>query len=134
MKATANSLNVKQSFSSSTTLGGRQTAAIECIRRHGPLTCEQLVEKMNLRKNHKPAVVCSFLSSLRRRGLVETVAMPEGAARRYREKNPLGPIPTVHTLTSSALGMRRALAAVDGTGNRLGVIVTEAPAPDALYE
>lgn len=138
-KSQANSLNVKQCFSGSTTLGGRQTAMIECIRRHGPMTAEALVESMGLRTKREDgntappaATIGPTVASLKSRGLVVVLDMTEKQAERHREQCQRGPIPKLYSLTTDGLSIRRALGNVEGTGRNLGVIATNVPCPSPV--
>ena len=130
-KPTPNSLNVTQSFNSSTTLGGRQTAIVECIRRHGPMSPKALCDAMGMKS---PAGMQNqSLASLINRGLMVSVAMSDDQAERDYSRyggNRTSKQRCFYTLTSAALRMRRSLASVEGTGNNLGVIVTDAPCID----
>ena len=121
-QATPNSLKVAQFFGSSTTLGPRQVAIIECLRRSGPMTRPQMLAMMEV--GHRNP---SSFESLVSRGYLRKIPLGD-MPKNIREKVRTGVIcgTILYTITAAGLGIRRALANVTGTGNHLGLVVTDA--------
>jgi hypothetical protein len=120
-QATPNSLNVTQFFGSSTTLGPRQVAILELLRRSGPMTRPQMLNMMGMKVGQSSNQ--SAFESLVSRGYLRKIALDD-MPKKIREKVRTGVVcgTVLYTITAAGLGIRRVLANVGGTGNHLGLV------------